>query len=254
MKPSRDDIIDLLRRHADPEVPPADPAFVERLERRLRSIDLTPIKPVRKRIGRFTVSAVVAATMIAGAAAAAGVVSWRNWSSQPPASSPAEVVTSTSQPPVPSSLVIVPDTSAATTSTPPPASASTTPVTASTEVVTTTTVAITTLPPPTIVETSAVTTSTEVRTPATLTLTCVPATGAVSCSWDAGPDGTTHYALLRTDSASSVGRVFTPEPGATTYLDTLVVAGTTYRYLVHALDAGEHSLAHSDGVSIACCS
>ena len=125
-----------------------------------------------------------------------------------------------------------------------------------TEVATTTTVAITTVPAPTTVETSVAsvaTTSTEVHVAATLTLTCVPAAAAVSCSWDAGPDGTTHYALLRTDSASTAGRVFTPEPGATTYVDTLVVPGTTYRYLVHALDAGEHSLAHSDGVSTPCC-
>jgi hypothetical protein len=98
-----------------------------------------------------------------------------------------------------------------------------------------------------------VTTNTEVHVPATLTLTCVPATAATSCSWDAGPDGTTHYAVLRTEPGGTVGRVFTPEPGSTTYLDTLVVAGTTYTYLVHALDAGEHSLAHSGAVSTACC-
>ena len=260
MKPSRDDIVELLRRNADVATPPADPGFVERLERRLRSIDLTPSKAGRRRLGRFTISAIVAGTMIAGAAAAAGVVSWRNSSSQPPATTPAVVVTSTSLRPVPSSLAIAPATSlAVTTASPPPpttatqAPATTTPPTASTEGETASTVAVTTLPPPTTVDTGTATTSTEVHVAATLTLTCVPATAATSCSWDAGPDGTTHYALLRTEPGGSVGRVFTPEPGATTYIDTLVVAGTTYTYLVHALDAGEHSLAHSGAVSTACC-
>jgi fibronectin type 3 domain-containing protein len=92
-----------------------------------------------------------------------------------------------------------------------------------------------------------------VRIAATLTLTCAPATTTIDCSWDAGPDGTTHYVVLRTDPTSTNGRVFTPEPGATSYVDTLVVAGTAYTYLVHALDSTEHSLAHSDRVAVPCC-
>ena len=256
MKPSRDDVIDLLRHNADVATPPADPAFVERLERRLRSIDLTSSTSSRRRLGRFTVSAIVAGTMIAGAAAAAGVVSWRNSSSQPSASTPTVVVTSTS--PVPTSGEIAATSSVAATTTSPPTTAvaipaTTTPPTASTVIETTTTEIATALPTPTTVDTSTVTTTTEVRVAATLTLTCVPALAATSCSWDAGPDGTTHYALLRTEPGGSTGRVFTPEPGATTYVDTLVVAGTTYTYLVHALDASEHSLAHSGAVSTPCC-
>jgi hypothetical protein len=258
MKPSRDDIVELLRRNADATTPPADPGFVERLERRLRSIDLTPTKAGRRRLGRFTISAIVAGTMVAGAAAAAGVVSWRNSSSQPTATSPTVVVTSTSQVPVPASAEVVTTTSIAPPTTPPQTTtvaavpATTTPPTASTEAATTT-APVTTLPPPTTAATNAVTTSTEVRVAATLTLTCAPAPAATSCSWDAGPDGTTQYALLRTEPGGSAGRVFTPEPGSTTYLDTLVVAGTTYTYLVHALDATGHSLAHSGPVSTPCC-
>ena len=75
----------------------------------------------------------------------------------------------------------------------------------------------------------------------------------ITCSWDEGPAGTTHYALLRTDSAGTRGRVFTPEPGSTTYIDSQVAPGTTYVYLVHALDDSEHSLAHSSSTTTACC-
>ena len=260
MKPSRDDIVELLRRNAEVATPPADPTFVERLERRLRSIDLAPSKTKRKRLGGFTISAIVAGTMIAGAAAAAGVVSWRNSSSQPPATTPAAVVTSTSEAPVPTSVEIAVTSSVATTTSPPTTvaaalatPATTTPPPPPTAAETTTTVSETTLPPPTTVDPGTATTSTEVRVAATLTLTCVPATAATSCSWDAGPDGTVTYALLRTEPGGSAGRVFTPEPGSTTYVDTLVVANITYTYLVHALDAGGHSLAHSGPVSTPCC-
>jgi hypothetical protein len=78
-----------------------------------------------------------------------------------------------------------------------------------------------------------------------LTLACASVGATVNCNWDAGPDGTTHYALLRTDPTTTNGRVFTPEPGATSYVDTLVTSGITYTYLVHALD--------SDHVTMPCC-
>jgi hypothetical protein len=261
MKPTRDDIVELLRRNADAATPPADPAFVGRLERHLRSIDLSPSKAGRKRFGGFTIGAIVAGTMIAGAAAAAGVVSWRNSSSQSSATTVAAVaITSTTLTPVSTTIEVATTTSLPVTTVAPPTTiraalvpATTMPPLAPTDVETTTSISETTLPPPTTADASSVTTSTEVRVAATLTLTCVPATAATSCSWDAGPNGTVTYALLRTEPGGSAGRVFTPEPGSTTYVDTLVVAGITYTYLVHALDAGGHSLAHSGPVSTPCC-
>jgi hypothetical protein len=257
MKPSRDEIIGLLQRNADTAVPPADPVFVEQLERRLGAIDLTSSTPSRKRIGRFTVSAVVAGTMIAGAAAAAGVVSWRNSSSESVATitNPPAAATTVAPVPAPTTLIVVPATVVATTSTAllptpslqPPTSLAPAP----SESPTTTITAPTVQPPPET--TSPATTSTEVRIPASLALACTPTVAAISCTWDTGPDGTVQYAVLRTDSASTQGRVFTPEPGSTTYVDTLVTPGVTYVYLVHALDSSQHSIAHSDHVTIACC-
>src|SRR5258705_9913273 len=85
MKPSRHEIVEMIQRQADSATPPIDPAFVERLERRLRSLDLTPMKAGPRRIGRFTVTAVVAGTLIAGAAAAAGVVTIRHATESPAA-------------------------------------------------------------------------------------------------------------------------------------------------------------------------
>ena len=233
MKPSREDIIDLLERHAETRAPAIDPVFAQQLEQRLRSIDLSPATPRRRRFGRFTLTAIIAVTATAGvAAAAAGVISLR--SSPEPTATTKPTVTIVVLDPVSTSLVVA--TVAPTTSV---AVATTLPATTSTVAATITT----TVPPET----------TEVRVSATLTLACTPIAGAIECGWGPGPDGTTHYAVLRTEPGVSPGRVFTPEPGATTYVDTLVVPGTTYRYLVHALDDTEHSLAHSGPTSAPCC-
>src|SRR5258706_8125609 len=94
MKPSRHEIVEMIQRQADSATPPIDHAFVERLERRLRSLDLTPVKAGPRRIGRFTVTAVVAGTLIAGAPAAAGVVTLRH-ATETPAATTATSVAST---------------------------------------------------------------------------------------------------------------------------------------------------------------
>lgn len=236
MKPSRQDIVDLLERHAESPSPTVDPVFAQQLERRLRSIDLSPATPRRRRFGRFTLMATIAVAATAGvAAAAAAVISLR--SSQEPTATTKPSVTIVVPQPVTTSLVV------ATTSTVAATIATTVPPE---------TTAVTTIPA-TAVPTTEVAPTTEVRVPATLTLACTPIAGAIECSWDPGPDGTTHYAVLRTEPGVSPGRVFTPEPGATTYVDTLVVPGTTYTYLVHALDDTEHSLAHSGPTSVPCC-
>jgi hypothetical protein len=256
MNLSREQIVELIERHAHTATPPVDPTFVERLERRLRSLDLTPVKSGPRRIGRFTVTAVVAGTMIAGAAAAAGVVTLRHSTESPAATSEttafAAPSTTISPVPVTTSPSLLPVATAAVTTSSMSAPVTTSAVPPATTPQTPTTLEPTTLPPAPVT-TSPATTSTEVRVAATLTLTCAPATTTIDCSWDAGPDGTTHYVVLRTDPTSTNGRVFTPEPGATSYVDTLVVAGTAYTYLVHALDSTEHSLAHSDRVAVPCC-
>ena len=251
MKPSRADIIDLLERHADTPAPAIDPVFAQQLERRLRSIDLSPAPP-RRRFGRFTLTAIIAVTATAGvAAAAAGVISLRS-SPEPTATTKPAVIIAVLEP-VSTSLVVAtvaPTTSVAVVTTV-PATASTVAATIATTVPPETT-AVTTLPA-TAVPTTEVAPTTEVHVAATLSMACTPSAGAIECGWDPGPDGTTHYAVLRTEPGVSPGRVFTPESGATTYVDTLVVPGTTYTYLVHALDNTGRSLAHSGPTSAPCC-
>ena len=251
MKPSRQDVVDLLERHADTPAPVIDPVFAQQLERRLRSVDLSPGAPRRRRFGRFTLTAIIAVSATAGvAAAAAGVISLR---STPDTPSPATTAVTIAVPkPATTSSVaatVAPSSSVVATTVP------TTTTTVAAIIATTIppeTTAVTTIPAP-IVATTEVTPSTEVRVPATLTLACTPVAAAIECRWDAGPDRTTHYAVLRTEPGASQGRVFTPEPGATSYIDTLVVPGTTYTYLVHALDDTERSLAHSAPASAPCC-
>ena len=252
MKPSRQDIVDLLERHADSPAPPIDPVFAQQLERRLRSIDLAPGAPRRRRFGRFTLTAIIAVTATAGvAAAAAGVISLRSSPDTPSATTaavtiavPAPLTTSTVAATVePSSSVAVATTAPATTTT----------VAVIAAPLPETTIAVTTVPPSAAAPTTEAPPTTEVRVPATLALACTPVAAAIECTWDPGPDGTTHYAVLRTEPGVSPGRVFTPEPGATSYIDTLVVPGTTYTYLVHALDGTERSLAHSAPAAAPCC-
>ena len=70
--------------------------------------------------------------------------------------------------------------------------------------------------------------------------------------WSSGPPGTDHYVVLKT-SPGLQGRVLTPAPGATTIVDTDVTAGRTYTYLVHADDASNASIAHSNESVATCC-
>lgn len=259
MRPSRHDIVELLQRDADAATPPIDSVFVEQLDRRLRSIDLSAGKPRRRVIGRAALLAVVVATATAGvAAAAAAVISWHGSPTRPPATEPIVRDTAPKSTPLPSTTVASPTNDAnpptiSVAATTTALSPTTSTVAATTTVTATTAVPPTTAPPTTSVQPTVAPSSTEVRVPATLTLACTPAGGAITCSWDPGPVGTTHYALLRTDSASSQGRVFTPEPGSVMYVDSLVTVGTTYVYLVHALDDSGHSLAHSNSTSTPCC-
>ena len=84
-------------------------------------------------------------------------------------------------------------------------------------------------------------------------LACTAATGAITCTWSAVPDGTDHVILLRSTPADARGRVLMPAPGATSFVDFNVTAGQPYTYLVHAMDAGGQSLAHSTFAQLTCC-
>lgn len=91
--------------------------------------------------------------------------------------------------------------------------------------------------------------------PATLTLACAvggenPA-GPVSCSWSgATPDGFASFVLLRGDPDGK-GRVpyRTSDAGATSFVDGSASAGS-HSYVLVALDAADHPLAHSNMVLV----
>ena len=91
--------------------------------------------------------------------------------------------------------------------------------------------------------------------PATLNLSCTltteGGTGPVACSWSGAlPDGFASFVLLRGDPDGK-GRVpyRSSDPSASSFLDTSASAGT-HSYVVVALDAADHPLAHSNMVLV----
>ena len=91
--------------------------------------------------------------------------------------------------------------------------------------------------------------------PATLTLACAVAgenpAGPVSCSWSGTtPDGFASFVLLRADPDGK-GRVpyRSSDAGASSFVDGSASAGN-HSYVLVALDAAEHPLAHSNMVLI----
>ncbi len=91
--------------------------------------------------------------------------------------------------------------------------------------------------------------------PATLHLSCGlaadGAAGPVSCSWSgATPDGFASFVLLRGDPDGK-GRVpyRSSDPAATSFLDQTASAGN-HSYVLVALDAADHPLAHSNMVLV----
>ena len=91
--------------------------------------------------------------------------------------------------------------------------------------------------------------------PATMTLACAVAgenpAGPVSCSWSgATPDGFGSFVLLRADPDGK-GRVpyRSSDAGASSFVDGSASAGS-HSYVLVALDAAEHPLAHSNMVLI----
>jgi hypothetical protein len=112
-----------------------------------------------------------------------------------------------------------------------------------------TTAPVTTAP----VTTAPATTTTEVKVPATITLACSVVGSTVHCSWSGGPAGLDHYGVLRSQPNTGNGRVYFVPAGTTTWTDPLATSGTTATYLVHAFDAHNVSLGHSNAVSVPCC-
>jgi hypothetical protein len=89
--------------------------------------------------------------------------------------------------------------------------------------------------------------------PATLSLSCTAdaAAGPVSCSWSGPlPDGFASFVLLRGDPDGK-GRVpyHSSDPAGTSFLDQTASAGS-HSYVLVALDAAAHPLAHSNMVLI----
>jgi hypothetical protein len=91
--------------------------------------------------------------------------------------------------------------------------------------------------------------------PATLNLSCALAadggSSAVSCSWFGDlPQGFASFVLLRGDPDGK-GRVpyRSGDPGSTSFLDHTASAGS-HSYVLVALDAADHPLAHSNMVLV----
>ena len=290
MKISRRTLRHKLEQQGHAPAPEPRDSFVNSLEQRLRSLDLgapAPVSNVRqlgRGLSRGAAIGVVAALASGAAAAAVAIVTSRHDDPAPVVTAPTDAPTTTTSAVAPSTTApettvvesalpasTVPTTTPSTvlsttlpvdlpTTIPPPTEVATTAPPPPTELPTTTeappiTAAETTVPPPpeTAPPEATTTSSTEVHIPATMALDCVMDATSITCSWTPGPDGTDHYVVLRSTPTEARGRVLTPDPGATTFVDIGVVPGNTYTYLVHALDAGEHSLAHSTPVTLPCC-
>jgi len=269
--------------------PPAPrDSFVAQLEQRIRTVDLTAddspasVRHIRRGLSRGAAIGVVAALASGAGAAAIAFVAGRN--DDPPAivtestgvsptsllgpstttAGTIESITTTPTTPVSSvapPTAVVPTVPAASDelastappATEPPVAATEPPPTVDTAPVTVTPTAVAPTVPETSASVATPTSSTEVHVPATIGLDCGVDAVAATCTWSPGPEGTDHYVVLRSTPSESNGRVFYPEPGATTYIDNRVLPGNTYTYLIHALDAANKSLAHSAPATVTCC-
>ncbi len=82
-----------------------------------------------------------------------------------------------------------------------------------------------------------------------LTLTAVPTQHSVALSWKGGAGTVTSYSMYRsTVSGSSYGLAASAINGAT-YVDDSVQAGTTYYYVVTAVDNQGRESAYSSQIS-----
>lgn len=245
---SRRELRQNLAAHATEPAAVPDASFVDGLERRLLNLDTSAsageatVLQLGRHIHRGVAIGVFAATLT-GAMAAAAIVGTAHETrpivTAPSSTQPVSAATTTS--------TGTPTTSspAAATIAPRAPTSVSTPTTQVPSVPTTAVVA----PPPTLPVAPEPTTTTEVRLPATIALTCTPDGGTVRCNWTAGPDGTATYVLLRSRPSGVDRRVLNPG-SATTYADGGLSSGSTYAYLVHALNASGTSIAHSELVLV----
>ena len=263
----RDELEAALRANASMATPEPDPTFVDALEQRLTIADRSNVVPIARRARRLGATAVVTATVVfAGAAAAAGVVITHPFRHDAPVEVSTTGSTTTSTTTSPSTTlasapvvidttvpVVVPTSTIAPTSSVAPSTTSrvAVPTTVTPTTATPITTPRTTTPAPTT--TAAAASTTEVKVPATITLSCAAAGSTVHCSWSGAPAGMDHYAVLRSQPNTGNGRVYFVAAGTSTWTDPIATTGTTATYLVHAFDAANVSLGHSNAVSVPCC-
>ena len=252
----KDELEAALRSSARAAAPRPDRSFVDGLEQRLLAADESKVVPFVRRARRLSVATAAVVTFtVAGVAAAAGIVVTHPFRDENPRPGSSTIhATST----LPTTTLPAADVSEPTTSTPTfsvtTVPAVIEPTTAAPERPTTVSVTMPPEPVTTTTTSTTTTTTTEAHTPATLSLTCASNGATVGCNWSAAPAGTARFAVLRTQVGSSApGRVFFVDVGLTSWTDPMAEAGVTYTYLVHAFDGVDHSLGHSDPVTIGCC-
>lgn len=253
MRIRRSDIRSGLRDLAQSRVDPPSSGFVDRLEQQLRTTGAPASAPsssnvlaFRRRISRGAAIGILAGAMSAAGAAAVAIVAVRH------DDAPALITTTTTTAQPTGSTDAVhpapPSWPATTTSSEPPA-------TTTTATATTTTPSTEPAPtePPATTTPAPATATTEIQVAASLQLSCVPSSATIGCAWSAVPAGTDHVIVLRSTPGEARGRVLFPDAGANSITDGGAAPGATYTYLVHAMDASNTSLAHSNPVTVTCC-
>ena len=226
---NRDELEAALRANAAMEVPAPDPGFVDALERRLRAGGPGNVVPLARRARRFGATTLVVTLVLTGAAAAAGLVLTDPFGGDEDVPGAGATSSAASTTEVASTEPTTTDQGADTTL----AAATTT--TAATAV-------------------TSATTTTEVHVPATITVECHATGTSTQCTWGPLPAGTTKLLVLRGQySPSGQGRVFTADIGAGVWTDPMPTPGVTYSFVLHAFDASDTDLGHSNLVMVDCC-
>ncbi|MGH9179258.1 MAG: hypothetical protein ACRD0N_11990 [Acidimicrobiales bacterium] len=248
-----------LARMGQEAVPPPSPGFLAELEGRLRAepritvVEPAPVTARRRYQGAWVaVGAAVAAVLALAGPQGGGDVSVT-------ADDAAATSTPTTAVPDPTTTTATTTTTTAAAAPPAPVAAAAPPQaprpTTTTSAVprTTTTIAAVVSPDP-VQLTTTTTTWPIVR----LDLRCGATAGEspkVSCAWS-GPEqpGLAGWRMHRAAGKDAKRLVWsTPDAGARSYEDTAVVGGTTYQYLVEAVDAAGRTLAKGGIVEVACC-
>ena len=224
---NRDELEAALRANAAMEVPAPDPAFVDALEQRLRAGGSARVVPLARRARRFGATTLVVTLVLTGAAAAAGLVLTDPFGGDDEA----------------------PGAGATTSAAPTTEAATTVPSTTVDETATTLAVVATTTQPA-----APAVTTTEVHVPATISVECHATGVSTQCTWGPLPAGTTKLLVLRGQySPSGPGRVFVADIGSGVWTDPMPTPGVTYSFVLHAYDASDTDLGHSNLVMVDCC-